>query len=336
MNMNYICYVAGKSGGHIIPALTHAQQELQKNLDTHIVFISTTSALDRSLLEKNSLITHYFPFDLSNIPGKNIFYWPKFFMNMMKTLYSSFLILYRYRPAKVVSMGGYISIPVCYVAWLLRIPVELYELNVVPGKAVKLLCHVASVTKICFEQTRSYLPKQVKCQLSVYPLRFGEQHKLSPSEARKLLGITNDKKILLVLGGSQGSRFINEILQKIVSGIQNQLFIIHQTGAADVHWVHEGYAKQAVEALVFAYRDDMHVCYAAADMVIARAGAGTLFEVDFFRKKSFIIPLELTSTSHQVDNAHAFATNNDSIKVYRQRVLEHDYTPLQEWVRLSL
>lgn len=344
--MNYICYVAGKSGGHIIPALTHAQNFIQEHPETKVLFFSTTSALDRSLLEKNSLISHYQPLALDNLPHKNrhawyIFAFPRFIACFIRSCWQSLSLLRRYRPVKVVSMGGYISIPVCYMAWILGIPVEVYELNAVPGRAVKALLPVARCTHICFEETRRHLPEKMVCQLSDYPLRFGDQHKLERSQAAALLGISADKKVLLVLGGSQGSRFINEMLHRVVAGLKNQegweqLFVVHQTGAADLAWVREGYQKVGVEALVFAYRDDMHVCYSAADAVIARAGAGTLFELAFFQKKSFIIPLEIKTTDHQVDNAQAFAAKNGAVKVVRQQLLMQDSTPLCDWLGLSL
>jgi UDP-N-acetylglucosamine--N-acetylmuramyl-(pentapeptide) pyrophosphoryl-undecaprenol N-acetylglucosamine transferase len=334
--MNYICYVAGKSGGHIIPALTHAQQEVNKNSEAKIIFVSTTSILDRSLLENHPLIAQHIAIDLNNIPIKNVLAWPRFLMTLIRSFYQSFRVLRCYSPKKVVSMGGYISIPVCCAAWLLRIPIEVYELNVVPGKAVKLLSQFAQTTHICFEQTRKYLPTKANCQQASYPLRFGEHHKLNHPEARKFFGISSEKKVLLVLGGSQGSRFINETMQKIVSGLQDKVFIIHQTGSTDVQWVQENYKKLGVESFVFTYRDDMHLCYSAADMVIARAGAGTLFELDFFCKKSFIIPLEIKSTDHQVDNAYAFAACNNNVTVVRQQVLMQNATLLQDWLRLSL
>ena len=152
--MNTICYVAGKSGGHIIPALTHAAQELKKNGETRVIFFSTNSPLDYTLLAKNSLIAHHIPLEFCAIPRKNILLWPLFFIILFKHFYHSFSCLRKYRPEKVVSMGGFVSIPVCCCAWVLRIPIELYELNVVPGKAVKLLSHIVTETRICFENRR--------------------------------------------------------------------------------------------------------------------------------------------------------------------------------------
>lgn len=300
----YICYVAGKSGGHIIPALTHAQRAVRENPDLKVLFFSTHSALDRSLLEHNQLVDVYQPLELGNVPRKKISAWPRFALQLMTVFFQTFRLLRRHKPVKVVSMGGYISVPVCYVARLLRIPFEVYELNVVPGEAVKLLSKTANVTHLCFAHTQTYMPQHAHCQLSAYPLRYTEQDKVDRQTACAALGLDSNKKIICVLGGSQGSRFINELLQSfILQATMHDYGIMHQTGAADVEGVQEFYKKQGVTALVFAYRNDIHLCYAAADVIVARAGAGTLFEILFFQKPALIIPLETATTDHQKDNA---------------------------------
>lgn len=317
----FICYVAGKSGGHIIPALTHAQTERCKNKALRVLFFSTNSALDRSLLKNHKEIAVYQPLALGNIPRKNILLWPHFIVQLITVVWQSFSLLRRYRPAKVVSMGGYISVPVCFVARLLGIPVEVYELNVVPGAAVKLLSRWAQVTHLCFSQTKQYLPKTANWKLTTYPLRYTDDDRFGMWHARTMLGIPEDGQVILVLGGSQGSHFINEIMQKYVMQTKHyaDYYIIHQTGVADVDAVRTFYKQQHIPALVFSYRPDIHLCYAAADVVVARAGAGTLFELLFFNKFSLIIPLETSTTDHQKDNALSMQNEHPELfKVFLQ------------------
>ena len=333
----YICYVAGKSGGHIIPALTHARFQKQANSALKVLFFSTNSPLDRSLLEHTTLIDTYKPLALGNIPRKNIFAWPRFCMQLMTVLWQSCNLLRTHRPTKVVSMGGYISVPVCFVARLLRIPVEVYELNVVPGAAVKLLSRWADRVHLCFGATRIYLPIHAHCVQGAYPLRYTESERLERTDACQTLGISPEKKIILVAGGSQGSRFINEIMQKYVRTKErsDRCVIIHQTGAADVHTVKQGYRECGIDAIVFAYRDDIHLCYAAADVVVARAGAGTLFELLFFKKSSLIIPLETATTDHQKDNALSMLQEHPQLfKVFLQAEVEKQ--PEEFFQQLSL
>lgn len=307
MMPHYICYVAGKSGGHIIPAMTHAQAELNKNPESSILFFSTNSPLDRSIIKEFSFISFHKPLHLGNIPRKKLWLWPRFLLQLSIVLMQSAYSLIRYRPKKVVSTGGYISLPVCFVAWVLRIPVEVYELNVIPGAAAKVLSYIAQKTHCCFEKTVHFMPQKAACKVSPYPVRYNDSDKLSKQEACKLLGIVSDKRVILILGGSQGSRFVNDVVKKGVfcSKNKDKLHIIHQTGKNDVSSVKQCYQELGISSDVFAYRHDLSLYYSAADKIIARAGAGTLFEIAFFKKPAFIIPLEAATTGHQVDNAHA-------------------------------
>ena len=321
-----ICYVAGKSGGHIIPALTHAQQVKSQQPDLKVLFFSTDSPLDRSLLEHNKLIDIYQPLTLANVPRKNLLAWPTFLLQLIKVVWISFRLLHRHKPSKVVSMGGYISVPVCLVAKMLGIPIELYELNVVPGAAVNLLSRWATVTHCCFAQTKAYLSPSARCGFTPYPLRYTERDRCGRDEACAGLGIDTKKTVICILGGSQGSRFINDLVKQWVSHnlkARSDVAIIHQTGAQDIEQMQQFYQQQDLQALVFAYRHDIHLCYAAADVILARAGAGTLFEILFFKRPAIIIPLESKTTDHQRDNAFAMqADHPDLFKVLVQADVE--------------
>ena len=307
-----ICYVAGKSGGHIIPALTHAQKSKEDSPDVKVLFFSTDSPLDRSLLEKHPLVDQYQPLTLANVPRKNILAWPRFVAQFFVVMGQVFTLLRRHRPSKVVSTGGYIGLPVCMIAKILRIPVELYVLDVVPGEAAKLLSRWADVTHLAFAQTAKYLPKSAHCVETPYPLRYKEVDRIAREQACERLGIDQHKKIVCVLGGSQGSHFINDLLQRWVSenSYAKDCIIVHQTGLQGVEQVQQFYQRYGITAFVFAYRNDINLCYAAADVIVARAGAGTLFEILFFKKQAIIVPLETVTTAHQKDNALMMQTNH--------------------------
>lgn len=300
-----ICYVAGKSGGHIVPALTLAQQFKHDFPSGTVLFFSTDSPLDQSLLANNALVDIHQPLTLGNVPRRTMLAWPKFLVHCLRAFWISWRLLRRYQPSKVVSTGGYISVPVCMVARLLRIPVELYGLDLVPGEALKVVSRWAATTHICFTETKTYLPRSAACSLGAYPLRYRPSDRLTRDQACSALGVDANKTIICVLGGSQGSRFMNTCVQEWIATLADasQYVIMHQTGANDKEQVAQWYQERGVAAQVFAYRDDIHLCYAAADGVIARAGAGTLFEILFFNTPAFIIPLEVSTTTHQRDNA---------------------------------
>ncbi len=300
------CVVAGKSGGHIIPGMTYVKQLTQKHPGYGVVFFSTDTELDRSIVALYPFVFSYVPLRLIPFPGKAVWRYPLFLWDCIWSFCVSFKTLVQTKPERVISMGGSISVPVCLAAWCLRIPIDLFELNAVPGKAVMWLAPLADTVSVCFEQARSFFNRPVK--VVPYPLRFGPQDILSPDVAKRHLGLNQEKKTLLILGGSQGSRSINELMKQFFAHHHlDAVQVIHQAGASNVPELKQFYADHKQDALVFDYVHELKYAYSAADLVIARAGAGTLFELQFFGKKSLLIPLEIATTAHQVDNALAMA-----------------------------
>jgi len=323
-----ICFVAGKSGGHILPCITLAQQTLHKYPNYEIMFFSTNSPLDKQLINGNGIIKHYIPLKLDTIHLKKIITLPVFAWQLMSSFVKSFFYLRKLNPEAVISTGGYISIPVCIAAHLLKIPIELYELNAVPGKAVKFLAPLAFKVWICFEKSTAYLPAK-KCALTHYPIKFKDATTFSTKEeALKTVNFSLDRKTILILGGSQGSLFINAAIKQMLErwpDAGKTIQIIHQTGALDrTNWS-SMYAELNITYLVFGYSEALGDYYSAADLVICRSGAGTLAEVSFFNKKCITIPLETTTNNHQVDNAVAAAQMRpDLFSIINQNDITHN------------
>jgi len=329
------CYVAGRSGGHIIPALTLAQEwsESQKKINptssTRILFFSTDTQLDTTIVKNNNIVTDYVAMPLDNIPSKNPFAWCLYSIKMLISLVKSFYFLYKIQPQKIVSTGGYLAIPVCIAGKILRIPIELYELNVIPGRSIKFLAPLATTIFICFEKTKKYFPKK-NCRLTSYPIRFNHAL-LSPTfnDKAKLLrsfGLEPDRKTIFILGGSQGSLFINKTIKRWLENtphLHEQIQIIHQTGSHDRTDWEEFYYNFNIPALLFAYHHEPEKLYAVADLIICRSGAGTLFEIAFFNKQCITIPLETAQNYHQVQNGKTVAELwPDLVTVIRQKEIE--------------
>jgi UDP-N-acetylglucosamine--N-acetylmuramyl-(pentapeptide) pyrophosphoryl-undecaprenol N-acetylglucosamine transferase len=244
---------------------------------------------------------------LPNIP-RNPLKLILFFIQFLISCWQSYRFLQRYQPQRIISIGGYVSIPVCLVAKMLGISIDLYELNAVPGKATLFLARLATQVFVCFEQTKSYFSASYT-QVVAYPIRFKNSQKHYCAElVRTQLGLSNLKKTIFVSGGSQGSLSINRLIKQWVelnAHTHSLIQIIHQTGTRDTQNWKEFYRIHEVPALIFDYRDDLAPCYQAADIIVCRAGAGSLFEALFFEKQSIVIPLEIKSTAHQKDNAYA-------------------------------
>ncbi len=294
-----ICFVGGKSGGHIVPCLTLAKQYK----DHSVLFFSTDAPLDQSLVGGHPIINTHITLPIGMLRRTHIYHYPYIAWNIFKSICMSIYKLYKHKPIKVISTGGLVGLPVCLAAKLLRIPVELYELNATPGKAAKVITAFADMIHVCFKNTQKYFPKN-KCMISAYPIRFS--HPIEKNDAYKKLGLNPDKKTIFIVGGSQGSLFLNKLIKQFIDNthIEN-IQIIHQTGTSDTTNWQQWYQEQKISAYVFAYTNAINYCYAAADIIISRAGAGTLFEIQFFNTKSIIIPLKTKNTDHQYDNACA-------------------------------
>lgn len=315
------CFVAGRSGGHMIPAITMAREYHAQHPNAAILFFTAATPLDFSIMQKNPWIFSHVPLALENVPRGFSLKWLGYAWDVIRLSTKIFVELYQKNPASVTTTGGYIAVPVTLIAWTLGVPVYLHELNVVPGSAAKFISRFSAKTIICFDEARDKFPRSAAIERGDYPIRFSEKDKMTRDEACKKLGLDLPKntKILLVIGGSQGSRFINDLIPYAVTKWPRRLFILHQTGAGEVERVKELYKKAEVNARVFAFSDDMPALYQAADLVITRAGAGSLFELLFFNKRAIIIPLETLTTDHQLDNARAMARKYWQLFfVYRQ------------------
>ncbi len=333
INQPIICLVAGKSAGHILPAITIANQ-IKKQAETcQILFISNQTALDYQVLNHNPIINQHVGINLINLPYKQFWLLPKFIYQLFYAGYCAWKILKKQNISQIISTGGIISIPVCLIAKYLKIPIIIYELNVEPGKATNFLAKFSDQIKICFAKTSTYLPKyQTKCELITYPTRFNNHdYELTKSQALQIIKQKNasfnqTNQTILILGGSQGSLFINQTFAKLIN--QNpalKIQVIHQTGSQDqTNWP-EFYAKHQIANITFSYESNLMPYYILADLIICRSGAGTLAEILPLKTKTITIPLKTGYTSHQIDNALEIAKNYPYITVLEQSEIQTNF-----------
>lgn len=304
MKQTVICGVAARSGGHIIPCLAKIEQE--RSDTTEVLFFTSHKALDTAISKQFPWVSQQVTLTLDNIPYKKPWMFPLFVWQFTKSFFKSLFIFLQKRPEKIISTGGYLSLPVCFAARCAFIPVELFELNVKPGKASRILAPLAKKLSICFKDTRKYLSRS--CTLEPYPLRFSSnqvdpKHK---TNALKALNYDEQKTTLFILGGSQGSIFLNTLICTVMQQLdRSKIQVIHQAGHNEIEQLRLFYKQMHIPAQVFAYEQNLVPYYQAADIVICRAGAGTLFETAFFKKTCITIPLEISGNTHQVDNAYA-------------------------------
>ncbi len=299
-----ICYIAGHSGGHIIPCLTLAAEE--KELFGHtILFITSAKSLDERIIKESGIVDKHYMFTITQ--KRRWYLLPFLALTMLWSFIKAVSIFIRHRPSRIISTGSIVAIPGCLAAWILRIDIELFEVNAQPGKTIIFLSRFATKIDVCFSQPKHFFTK-VPCEIRPYPIRFTEftGHQLIPHLAH----FTPDRSTIFIQGGSQGSIGINHLIRMAIEmqpTIASHLQIIHQTGGAVEPW-YEFYAHHKVPCYVFNYEHNVAPYYQAAEIIICRSGAGSLFEVLYFQKPCITIPLITTTSSHQKENAHAMAS----------------------------
>ena len=216
----------------------------------------------------------------------------------------------RNRPDALLAMGSYSSLPPVLAARSRKVRICLHEANTVPGKAVEFLSRFADAVAISFASTAKHLPG-VKTVVTGLPVRA------EIASGSRFGFIPPDSFVVFVTGGSQGAHAINELMSKALvkmkseldrRGAGRKLYVIHQTGAKDEAEVAAAYANAEIPARVHAFETDMASAFASADVVVARAGASTCFELAACGKPALLVPLPSAVRNHQHFNADAFAS----------------------------
>lgn len=239
------------------------------------------------------------------------------FLDMFSVIGGIFQCLWKLlkiMPDVVFSKGGYGSIPVVFVSRLYFIPIIIHESDSVPGLANRIGAKFAKKIAVSFARTLKFFPPG-KTALIGHPVRR-EILNYEKNQARKDLGLNPDFPVILFLGGSQGAQRINEIILRILQKLEDIAETIHQCGSKN----YDEY-KQDVEIVwnkpveifshyhLFSFLDEKTYsqALAASDLVISRAGAGTIFEIAAAQKPSILIPLAGSASDHQRVNAYEYA-----------------------------
>ena len=214
-----------------------------------------------------------------------------------------------FMPDAVFSKGGYAGVPVVVAAWLYRIPTVIHESDIMPGLANQFAGKLAKIVLVSFPGAANFFSPE-KVEFAGNPIRE-ESVKGNKDEAKKIFGISGDKKIILVTGGSQGARVINEAVVRILPGLIKNYEIIHQTGDGDYKKVVEEAGRIGVKVNRGGYyprpflREEFAHALAAADLVISRAGANAIAEIAANAKPAILIPIKYSANDHQNLNAYA-------------------------------
>jgi len=297
----------GGTGGHLYPGLAVAKELKRRNPACRIAFIGIKKGLEAKIVPQEGFEL----FLVSSTPPRGLF-WP---LKNAWGLLQSLAVLSKFSPQLVLGSGGYISVPAVAASALLRIPVVLMEQNVIPGKASRFLGRFAD--KICLSFAQSaWGTEQNKFIVTGNPIR-AEILLAKKQESRNIMGINQDRKCLLVTGASQGAKSINRAVLKALPGWKNYPWeVIHLTGSKDFNLVKES-APALLEGGVLNFRPieylaDMPSAYAAADLVVSRAGATTLAEITARGLPAVLVPYPYAQ-AHQAANAQWLADRGGAV-----------------------
>ena len=316
-----IIIACGGSGGHIFPAVALAQSLKDKNKDIGLLFIGSNSILDKRIFEKEHL--GYKLLSSNKLPYKASLKTVVFFIKLFFDTLRSLFILIRYSPDAVVGFGGYISSPVIFAAYILRIPKIVHEQNVVPGRANSILFRFADRIAVSFEETKKYLGRfSYKAVFTGNPIRITLLKDDKAGNIRKF-GLDLNKFTVLIIGGSQGAHNLNKTflsaLAKLGKEAGSLLQIIHITGIADYEWARQAYKDLGFEHRIFSFIDNIEEAYSASDLVVTRSGASAIFEIAYFGRPMILVPYPF-AMSHQTENANFFSRSGAAVTIDEKEI----------------
>lgn len=310
-----ILLTGGGTGGHIIPLLA-VVSKLKKLADERkigkleFMLIGSDSDFNKNISEsgiqikiiKTGKLRRYFSIenliDIFRIP-----------IGIVQSLH----YIYQFKPDVVFSKGGFASVPPVIAARILRVPILTHESDIVPGLANKIISFFAAEILVSFEDTKKYFPGK-KTVFTGSPIRE-DIFNGNKNRAREIFGLKENIPTVLIFGGSQGARKINEIVLKPLPAVLEKYQVIHVCGMKNYEEINSlkvnkhlfTFKEFAERYKAYPYLDaEMKDAYALADVVISRAGANSLFEIMALEKPSIIIPLPTSASDHQYKNAEFF------------------------------
>ncbi|MGN0854321.1 MAG: UDP-N-acetylglucosamine--N-acetylmuramyl-(pentapeptide) pyrophosphoryl-undecaprenol N-acetylglucosamine transferase [Kiritimatiellia bacterium] len=297
-----IVVACGGTGGHAFPGLAVAE-ELRCRGHEVMVWDSGRDVESSVMRSWNGPI---FSTGAKQLSLKNAF-------AILSSIFRCRRQMRKARPDVLLAMGSYSSLPPVLAARRCNVPVVLHEANTIPGRAVEFLSRYAKTVAISFELTAKHL-------LRVQTVRTGLPVRAQIAKGRRFTSIPRESFVVFVTGGSQGAHMVNclvsEALVLMAAELKRRdpsavrpLYVIHQTGERDEGPVMATYAQAGIPSRVQAFEREMPDAFASADLVIARAGASTCFELAVCGKPALLIPLPTALRNHQHFNADAFAAS---------------------------
>ena len=292
MSQKTALIMAGGTGGHIFPGLAVAEELRARGWRVH--WLGAPGSMESRIVPQ-----HGFPLELidfSGVRGKGLATLALLPLRLLRAFWQALQVVRRVQPDVVVGLGGYITFPGGMMGVLCGKPLVLHEQNSVAGMANKVLAGVADRVFTAFPDVLK------KAQWVGNPLRAAFTRQAAPSE--RFVGRTGPLR-LLVVGGSLGAQALNDIVPRALALIpaENRPVVTHQSGATQIDTLRANYQAAGVQAELTPFIDDTASAFAAADIIVCRAGASTVTEIAAVGAAAIFVPFPFAVDDHQTTNA---------------------------------
>ncbi len=303
----FIAIACGGTGGHLFPGLAVAEQLRQRGCD--VALLISPKEVDQQAV-KSLVGIEVFTLPAVGLQNRNYFSFVKSFWNSFRAARKIFK---RRKPVAVLAMGGFTSAPPVLAAKKFGAKTFLHESNTIPGKSNRFLARFVDEAFVGFPECAALLNAK-KISVTGTPVRpqFSPEARIQNSEShcRAALGLAPDRPTILVVGGSQGARGLNDLILSALpshaSRITHPVQFLHLTGAADFEKVKNCYVAHKIKAVVKPFLAEMELALGAATACVSRSGASSLAELAAMRLPTALVPLPTSADNHQMTNALAF------------------------------
>lgn len=298
--MTKIAFTGGGTVGHVSVNLSLIPTALSQGYEA--LYIGSKNGIEREMIESQLPEIKYYPISSGKLRRYISLENAKDVFKVLKGILDARKVLKKEKPDLLFSKGGFVSVPVVIAAKSLNIPTIIHESDLTPGLANKIALKFAKKIYTTFEETLNYLPKEKADFIGATireNLKNGNAH-----NGYQLTGFNENKKVLLVMGGSLGSKKLNSIIRENLDALLQQYQVIHLTGKGlkDAQVKKSGYIQYEF------VKDDLTDLLAITDTVISRAGSNAIYEFLTLRIPMLLVPLGLDqSRGDQIDNANHFA-----------------------------
>ncbi len=297
-----IIIAGGGTGGHLFPGLALAEELKRRDCENEIIFVGTGRGIEARIIPREGYPIKFVRSE--GFVGKSPLQKIKAAAKTVLSVIDSYGILDAVRPDIVIGVGGYASGAIVLIAAMKSVPTMIHEQNSVPGLTNRMLARVVKRACVTYHESLSFFPLG-KTFLTGNPIRL-KIMKGDRQAACRLFSLDKDLFTVFVFGGSSGARSINRVMVDALnhlSDLKEKVQFLHQTGDRDFENIREAYRKAGVKGTVAPFIYQMAEAYAAADVVVSRAGATTLAEITALGKPAILIPYPYAAGRHQEFNA---------------------------------